>query len=311
MEPSVISGKKNPESETPTPFDPSQDVHTGEIVVDIAEYGFGSNDYFERSEEVGKRLCEDLGHGFFSVAIDGVATRDKFLCQSPTNIEIAGRNYGQQEPEMVTLKNLDPILEAAQDKQAVFLGESHRPANNDDDKAVLRLLPALRKQGFTHLALELDERLYQVGVNDYLETGNRQVIRDIRDGVYTAGVRSRIRFLKKARRLGFEVIAMDALPKKDRNEWVILWQQREEGMHENISTHLDEDRRIVIVAGAGHVSLGVQTFVIDGARTFYLKPSLAHKVSDQIGAENILSVNLVSDYDDAISHFRIQDSDYR
>jgi hypothetical protein len=169
----------------------------------------------------------------------------------------APRDRSKQETRKFTEQELREYIK---NKRVVLFGGTHNPERTRDSDLFIRLIPKLKQEGFTHIALELDSKSQQQAVDQYLENGDettitKQVGRFV-DGSKTLSI---LRAIRVAEKPYFKVICYDDRQPKhyrgseqeNRQQW---WDERERHGFDTIEAALfDQAVKIAIYTNEAHI----------------------------------------------------------
>ena len=142
-----------------------------------------------------------------------------------------------------------------QGKKIFIAGEDH--GSQKDGQVFVRLLPVLKREGFTYIGIELDHDSEQSIVDAYYQTGDRNAEAQIRK---TQSGEDLLPILDKAKELHMNVLCIDERKRKDgvkgnieQEEWKTWWDHREEEMFFRVQDVMkNPSKKMAIYIGSAH-----------------------------------------------------------
>lgn len=188
-----------------------------------------------------------------------------------------------------------------QDKKIFIGGEDH--GEEGDGRIFVRLLPVLKKAGFTHVGIELDHDLRQSFIDRYYKTRDqeaREWIESVQNGA------DLLRIIDEARALGMEVLCIDErkevpggekMSEVERREK--KWDQRDAGMFERVEQVMsDPSHKMAIYIGSAHGVARKEVYFQNGIDEMgmpvmrSIRQPLAYRLTERYGEDDVGIVDL-------------------
>ena len=148
----------------------------------------------------------------------------------------------------------DALIKIIKEKKFILIGERHLSDCEPIRNEVAASLAGLKKEGLTHIALESESK-NQLFI-DSLDYSNSKILEALKEGKISNGWEDgNYNVLIEAKRLGLQVVLIDyddGREDKDRDN--AKWQNaRDNHMGETINSQIDNNSKMLVFIGSGHV----------------------------------------------------------
>lgn len=244
-----------------------------------------------------RRVCAEQGFGKHETALA------EFECFDPSGIYVSDppMKIDLRDPKELTFAD---IPEQIKNKKAAIFGERHDKGY--DDKIFIESMPALKAEGFTHVAIEIPFE-YQSDIDAYFRDGNiehlklikpfKDIIRSAKEnGLLIACIDDRKKFTKKHERFFNKLlINFDELQPDEKSEakkvHIDYFSNREDIIFGRIERLLaDENVRLAIFYGFMH-GLTKKDVDVQFVGSSLTSSTIGHRLKKKYG-EKFASIDL-------------------